>query len=84
MSTIVQRVDVGAAQHFAQRRALAAAENQHLAPIGGRGERRVHERLVIDAFVGLRALRVAVDHEHLAEDRRAQHGDLLKFGAAGE
>ena len=36
------------------------------------------QRLVIDPFVGLGALRIAVDHEHLAEDRRAQHRDLLK------
>ena len=36
---------------------------------------------MIDALVGLRALGVAVDDEHLAEDRRAHDGDLLILGS---
>ena len=84
ISTIVARPTSGATQDFAQRRALAAAEDQHLGAIGGRRERGVHEALVIDPLVDLRALRVAVDDEHLAEDRRAQHRDLLKLRAPRE
>ena len=78
MSTIVQRATAGIAQHLAQRRALTAAEDQHLGRGRRRRHRRVHQRLVVDLLVGLRALRVAVEHQHLAEHRRAQHRDRLE------
>ena len=38
----------------------------------------MHERFVIDALVGLGTLRIAVEHEHLPERLRTNHGDVLE------
>ena len=59
-------------------------EYQHVAAIAGAAKRRMDERLVIDALVGLRALRIAVDDEHLAEHRRTHARRSADTGTAGE
>ena len=44
----------------------------------------MNQRFVIDSLVGLRALRVAVDDQHLAERGAADDGDVLERGASRE
>ncbi len=73
----------GMAQDFAQRCALAAAENQDLGAVARARQRRMHQRFVVDLLVVLRALRVAVQNQHLAERGRLDDGDLLKLRTSG-
>ena len=70
-------VDHRAAPHVGRAQALRAASRPRRRPESARrersrggGQRRMHQRLVIDLLVALRALRVAVENQHLAENRR--------------
>ena len=42
----------------------------------------MNERFVVDSFVGLRALRVAVEDQHLAEDGGPDDPDVLELRTA--
>jgi hypothetical protein len=82
MSTIVQRTTSG---RRSTSRSVAPSPPPRIRISSRRssGQRRMNQALVVNAFVGLRALRIAVEHEHLAECRRTNHRDVLEFRPSG-
>jgi hypothetical protein len=56
---------------LAQHAAVAAADDEHAARVGVRGERQVRNHLLVRELVALRALDHAVKHEHVSLQQRA-------------
>ena len=64
--------------------AEAKQEEEQAEKVKERRERRMDQRLVIDSLVGLRALRVAIDDQHLTEHGAADDGHVLERGTSRE
>ena len=62
-------LDARVLEHLAHRHAVAAAEHEHALRRAVRGQRRMHQRLVIAVLVARMELQVAVEEEAHARRR---------------
>ncbi len=68
---------------LAQRSALAAADDEHVARLGRAQHRRLHEQFVVERLVVGGALDRAVEHQHAAVVVRIADLHVLEGGPAG-
>ena len=73
-------LDAGVPAHLAQHAAVAAADDEHRARVRVAVQRQVRDHLLVGVLVALRQLDHAVEHEHRAVRRRAEHEDVLEVG----